>query len=317
VRDDWRHREILALLAADSGGRPATVSVVPNHPLFSVSNFRYYALREDLPFEFSRAWDGARCGVRDPQTGDGSAVDQRRIRRDGQPRRSGGLGAFPISAGSLPDGSEGIVPRADWPGTGASAEDMAAAGVPSRAGCHSARRGRLAAVAVRRARARGASPVALSAARVTVAEFQRPRAARLRMGDVRIVVEDALINPFAAVTEGRLEFLDAARFRLERATITADDLRFSTNCRSSRHGWRSFRAWPAVGQFGPMTRFAWPAPAALPVVLVRRAFASAPGSPGHGGGVMRQYDPTRGSPPPGHARTVGDTVTGRRTIGAE
>ena len=66
--------------------------------------------------------------------------------------------------------------------------------------------------------------IELSAARVTFAEFRRPRAARLRMRDVRVVLEDVVINPFSAVSEGRLEPLHAGRLRLERATITAADL---------------------------------------------------------------------------------------------
>src|SRR5206468_850785 len=63
VRDDWRQREILALLARDSRCAPATVSVVPNYALFSTSNFRYYALRDGLPLKFVRAWDGEPVGI--------------------------------------------------------------------------------------------------------------------------------------------------------------------------------------------------------------------------------------------------------------
>jgi len=37
--------------------------VVPNAALFSVSNFRYYALREGLPLRFARAWDGEPVGI--------------------------------------------------------------------------------------------------------------------------------------------------------------------------------------------------------------------------------------------------------------
>ena len=42
-------------IASDSGGGPITVSVVPNYDFFSVSNFRYYAGRDGLPFRFVRA----------------------------------------------------------------------------------------------------------------------------------------------------------------------------------------------------------------------------------------------------------------------
>jgi len=62
-REDWRQRDILALIASDSAGAPTTVSVVPNYALFSGSNFRYYAVRDGRPFSFSRAWDGEPLGV--------------------------------------------------------------------------------------------------------------------------------------------------------------------------------------------------------------------------------------------------------------
>src|SRR5207249_3664642 len=42
---DWQHERILDDLASASGGRRATVAVVPNHNFLSVSNLRYEALR--------------------------------------------------------------------------------------------------------------------------------------------------------------------------------------------------------------------------------------------------------------------------------
>ncbi|MGH7353744.1 MAG: ArnT family glycosyltransferase, partial [Candidatus Rokuibacteriota bacterium] len=63
MRADWRHREILALITRDSGSRAAKVSVVPNDNFFSVSNFRYYAVRDALPLAFTRAWDEDPIGV--------------------------------------------------------------------------------------------------------------------------------------------------------------------------------------------------------------------------------------------------------------
>ncbi|MGH7331982.1 MAG: LmeA family phospholipid-binding protein, partial [Candidatus Rokuibacteriota bacterium] len=66
--------------------------------------------------------------------------------------------------------------------------------------------------------------VELAAAAVTFAEFQRRRAARLRVEDVRMVFEDVIINPFSAVREERLEPLAVGALRLERAAIRADDL---------------------------------------------------------------------------------------------
>jgi hypothetical protein len=315
VRDDWRHREILALLAADSGGPPATVSVVPNHPLFSVSNFRYYALREDLPFEFSRAWDDAPLGVEYAilKTGDvGPPWTERRIRRvTASLDDADGLGRlFPvIGRFALPDGSEGIVrARRLVPVPGASAADVAAAAERAFERwiadfARDVEGGSLRVGYDARAREGRFTEVILSATRVTVAEFQRPRAARLRLGDVRIVVEEPLIDPFAAVTQGRVEFLDAARFRLERATITADDLaRFLDQLPKlkARVALESGALAVRVGQFGPdvtgRVRVV-PAPAeALPVVLVPEGVRIGPVALPDTvvGWVMRQYDPTRG-----------------------
>src|SRR5262249_1835021 len=65
---DWRQREILEVIARDRAATgaaavPPRISVVPNHAYFSVSNFRYYALRDDRPMAFSRAWDEEPLGV--------------------------------------------------------------------------------------------------------------------------------------------------------------------------------------------------------------------------------------------------------------
>ncbi|MBI4271762.1 MAG: glycosyltransferase family 39 protein, partial [Candidatus Rokubacteria bacterium] len=54
MRTDWHHRDIMALIMRDQRGAAATVSVVPNHNFFSVSNFRYYGRRDGLPLEFAR-----------------------------------------------------------------------------------------------------------------------------------------------------------------------------------------------------------------------------------------------------------------------
>ncbi|MBI2158865.1 MAG: glycosyltransferase family 39 protein [Candidatus Rokubacteria bacterium] len=63
MRANWRHREILARIVRESGGAAARVSVVPNDNFFSVSNFRYYAVRDGLPLGWVRAWDGEPVGI--------------------------------------------------------------------------------------------------------------------------------------------------------------------------------------------------------------------------------------------------------------
>src|SRR5262249_45390554 len=62
-RAAWQQRPILSVIARDAGGREATVSVPPNNAWFSIANFRYYAVRDDLPLRFMRAWDDEPIGV--------------------------------------------------------------------------------------------------------------------------------------------------------------------------------------------------------------------------------------------------------------
>src|SRR5262249_61628055 len=63
VRADWRQRDFLRIITQDRGGRAATVSIVPNDNYFSVSNFRYYAVRDGLPLRLTRPWDGEPLGI--------------------------------------------------------------------------------------------------------------------------------------------------------------------------------------------------------------------------------------------------------------
>jgi hypothetical protein len=236
VRGNWHQREILALIARDSGSRPVTVSVVANHPFFSTSNFSYYALREGLPFAFMRAWDDPPLAIDYMilKTGDvGPEWTEGKIRRamarletdDSLARVFPVIGQF-----TLPDGATALVrarrltavadvsaamvveaaERLFWQWLANYARDIAGASVRLQYD-DGAREGRL-------------TRVELSAASATFAEFQRRRAARLRVEDVRMVFEDVIINPYSAVRGERLEPLHVGALRLERARIRADDL---------------------------------------------------------------------------------------------
>jgi hypothetical protein len=312
VREDWRHREILALLGADSGGRPATVSVVPNHPFFSVANFSYYGLRDGSALQFSRAWDDPPLGIDYMvlKSGEvGPAWTERRIRQiadrlgapDGPGRVYPVIGRF-----ALPDGSEATVrARRLTAVPGASTAEVAASA--ERALWHTisdfAREVESPALRMRYdhgAREGRFAEIELSAARATFAEFRRPRAARLTMRDVRLVLEDVVINPFSAVHEGRLEPLHVGRLRLERATITAADLdRFLAGLPKLRARVTLQRGALAVSvdQLGPdvtgRIRLV-PVGAALPVALVPEDVRVGPIALPDTlvGWVMRQYDPS-------------------------
>ena len=63
LRGDWHHAEILADLMRESGGRPATVAVVPNYNFLSTSTLRYEAERRGLPVTVTRGWDAVPFGV--------------------------------------------------------------------------------------------------------------------------------------------------------------------------------------------------------------------------------------------------------------
>ncbi|MBI3635024.1 MAG: LmeA family phospholipid-binding protein [Candidatus Rokubacteria bacterium] len=234
---DWRHREILALLEGDSRGAPARVSVVPNHAFFSVANFRYYGLRDGLPLRFARAWDDPPLGIEYMilKTGDvgppWTAEKPRRIRErfdtDGDFAR-----VFPvIGEFSLPDGSTATVRARRIPG------DVGAPPARLAEAVESAFRARLSDVArgVTGLRVRLTYDAEIARGRIAridlladvarIAEWKRRDAAALTLRDLHVVLDDVRFNPLAAWHGHRFDLLDVGRFRLERATIGAGDLR--------------------------------------------------------------------------------------------
>ena len=237
LREEWRQREILALIMHDARGAAATVSVVPNHPFFGISNFRYYGVRDGLPLRFARAWDEAPLGIDYMILKTGDVGPPWTAARPGRiAQRLAGDGAlarvFPvIGEFPLPDGSTGTVRARHVPGlTGADPERV----------------GRAIEAALRRRTPEFAEDVEglairlvydreilvgrvetleIAAAAATVGELKRPEAARLRLYDVRFVLHGVLVDPFAALDGERFEPLAVQSLRLERATIRGDDLR--------------------------------------------------------------------------------------------
>ena len=271
MRAEWPHRKILTLIARDARDAPATVSVVPNYAFFSVSNFRYYALRDGLPLRWVRAWDEEPIGIDYMIIKDG---DQGPEWTAGKPRRIAErlardrnlarvfpvIGEFP-----LPDGSTATI-RARRIGMGSTvslpiftrrleqaiqrrlpqiARDIDGLQIRIITSEEQARGGRVARVEV-------------EARTATVGDFSRPRPALLRVHDLRLVVEDALVNPFSLDEDGRLDPLDAGRVRFERATILSADVTaflrdlkgFTTASVELGRGSASF----AFAQFGPDVR---------------------------------------------------------------
>ena len=234
-RQNWRQREILRLIGEDGRGRASRVSVVPNDNLFSVSNFRYYGVRDGLPLTFVRAQEGDPVGIDYVvlKTGDlGPDVTEERLRRvterfTADPHLAR---VFPVvGAFDLPDGSVATV-RARRVPAAARVDPATVARAVERA-----IRRRLATVArdveglavtlawdatILRGRL---ERVELSTASATVGELGRPGAATLRVRDLRLVTEDVLVNPFSVLAEERLDVLDVGRIRVEQATFVAGD----------------------------------------------------------------------------------------------
>jgi len=234
VRADWRQREFLRAIVQDRAGRPATVSIVPNHEYFSVSNFRYYAVRDELPLKLTRPWDGEPLGIdymilkTGSQGPDFTEAKSRRVverlARDPALAR-----AYPVIAElPLPDGSSGVL-RARRIGEAAASPEAVARTLEA------AMRRRVDEVArgvdglaielthdadIVRGRVRRVEVTARTAA---VGELRKPTAPTLRVQNLRFVAEDVLFNPYA-LEQGRAELLDVGRFRLERLEVGEADL---------------------------------------------------------------------------------------------
>jgi 4-amino-4-deoxy-L-arabinose transferase-like glycosyltransferase len=234
---NWRQREIMALISKDSRGEHVTVSVVPNYNFFSVSNFRYYGTRDRLPLQFTRAWDGEPIGIEYmilKTGGVGPSWTAEKPKRIAERLRTDAALArvFPvIGEFELPDGSTATVrarrltealpaPLATFAREVQAAVRRALADVTTDVqGLEvdlvyddTLLRGRIGRVDIRASAAR-------------VGELKRPGSPLLRVGDVRFVFEDVLVNPFGVHTTGRLSPLGARRASLERGTIREEDLR--------------------------------------------------------------------------------------------
>jgi len=310
----WPQRVMLARILEDSGGQSATVSVVPNHAEFSVSNFRYYAARDRLPLRFSRPWRDYPLNVDYVvlKTGEqGPAFASEKARRVTAEFAADPLlaAAFPeIGRYPLPDGSVATLRvRRPAPVTNLTPVDLAhrmraGAAVLLAEFVTDARDLRIDfdydAAALARGKIRR---VTVTAASAGVGELRRPDAAILRLGDVRVVLEGLSVNPARAAVEGRLEPLGLERFRIERLTLTEADLKaFLTDNRKTRRMRVAFLGGDAqvhVGQPGPdvdARLSLGPGHNGRPVVLDVHAvhIGGMPVPDALTGWIVRAYDPT-------------------------
>lgn len=235
-RSDWQHRAILDRIVRDSGGAPRTVSVVPNHPYFSAANFRYYAVRDGLSVRIARAWDVEPIGIeymilKGGDLGPAFSIDKAeriaaRVASDAWLAR-----IFPlIGEFALPDGSTATVRArriaADLDVTPAALARAVADGLRARLGEVTRDAESLEVRLDYDARILGGliKRLEISAAAVTVGELRRRQTALLRVRDVRLVVDGALVNPWSAARAGRFDPLDAEGLTIERAVIDVADL---------------------------------------------------------------------------------------------
>ena len=234
---DWHHREVLDAIVRAAGAGEARVAVVPNDNFFSVSNFRYEALRDGLPLRLARAWDRAPLGVdfaivkTGDQGPDATSAKPDRIMAALQGGDPWLAAAYPVIARvPLPDGSEGMVRmRRLEPVRTLSPADLA----------ERLRRGveGLLADLVREARGmrvtvdyrdealrRGeVDGVTLEAESALVGEFARGKPP-LRIGPVRVRARGVLVNPGRLAETGAVELLDLRSLTAERLGVGQQDL---------------------------------------------------------------------------------------------
>lgn len=234
---DWHHRDILELIARDSGGATVTVSIVPNHPLFSTANFRYYAVRDELALQVARAWQDEPLGIRYMvlKTGDvGPSWTAERPRSIAARLTEDAYLArlFPvIKQFPLPDRSIATLRARRLPQAVDVPPEQVARAI------HAALRNRLAGLArdVQGLELRlkyddrilrgHITRVEVTATRATLSDPRRPEKGGLALRDLTVVLEGALVDPLSALQAGRLQPLDLEGLRVSRATITADAVR--------------------------------------------------------------------------------------------
>jgi hypothetical protein len=237
VAADWRHAELLAAVLRETGGGGARVSVVPNDNYFSVSNFRYEALRDRLPLRFQRPWDVTPFGVDVAilKTGD-QGPDAASARPDRIMRAFDGgdpwlASAFPLVAEvPLPDGSRGMVrvcrpPEVDAAGANLLARRLVA-GVESFLEAYT-REARgvivLPESTAERLRRGEVARVTVEADSALVGEVARGRPL-MRVRDLRVVARGLRFNPGRLGATGRLEVLDLEGLAIERLRVDEADL---------------------------------------------------------------------------------------------
>ena len=244
---DWQQRAIFDAIVRDGGDRPHTVSVAVNSQYFSPANFRYLALRDGRRLRIARAWEGEPIGIdymilKTGDLGPSFSIDKPQRVRERLTSDPALARVFPvIGEFPLPDGSRASVRARRLPTDLETTPDALARSVAG------GLRARLAEVmrdvegldvrldydaSILRGHVKR---VEITVASATVGELRKPRSALLRLHDLRVRIDDALVNPWSAAQAGRFDPLDAGGITIERATIDAADLReFLTQVKGMR-----------------------------------------------------------------------------------
>ena len=309
---DWQEDKVLDDLMRATGGRAATVAVVPNYNFFSVSNFRYEALRRRLPLQVIRGWTGPPLGIDFVVLKTGSQGPSFTVEKAERLSRAFEenpylAAIFPVIAEyALPDGSRAILRTRRIPPV----LDLAPSELARR--LEQAHEAALVdyvrdtedlrvSVSYRpEAIVRGeVDHVRVEARVATVGEFKRRGRAPLRVRDARIEVERLLIDPRRLVDTGALEILDAGALRIDNLAVTQADL--DALLRGQPEGALftvqlgegsaevKLRRFPAKARVGLRAQ-ASDAPVALRVEHVRIAGVSVPGLLVDW--LVRNFDPT-------------------------
>jgi dolichyl-phosphate-mannose-protein mannosyltransferase/DUF2993 family protein len=234
---DWQEDKVLDDLMRATGGKSATVAVVPNYNFFSVSNFRYEALRRGLPLMMTRGFTGPPFGIDFVILKTGSQGPSFTVEKAERLSRAFTedpyLAAnFPVIAEyPLPDRSRGILRARQVPPI----RDVAPAELARR--LEQADEAALSdyvrdvedlrvSVSYRpEAIVRGeVDRVRVEARAATVGELKRRGRAPLRVRDARIDVERLLIDPRRLVDTGVLEILDAGTLHIDALAVTQADV---------------------------------------------------------------------------------------------
>src|SRR2546426_571335 len=237
-RADWQHARILDDIARASGGRPVTVSVVPNYPTFSVSNFRYEAKRRGLPFTMLRPWGATPFGVdfvivKSGDLGpDFSIAKARRIMQRLEAPGSTLARLFPVVGQyTLPDGSRAELRarRIGSPG-GVTPEALAARIAETREGFvpslvrdpeHLRIDLRYRPEAILRGEL---DTLTVTADAASVGELTRTDRLALRVRNIRVALQNVVFDPLEVLERRVLEPLNVGAVSIERVVVTQADL---------------------------------------------------------------------------------------------